>query len=93
MECKGKFKFKQIVRKDGGEFTNDKGQVIQFKESYALSVDEMTENGIYERKFKIAVDSPLVQDLLIKKPYSDIAITFDVQFYGNSIKAIPIAVE
>ncbi len=93
MECKGKFKFKQLVRKDGGEFTNDRGQLIQYKDSYTLTVDEQTENGIYERKFKIATDSDIVQELLIKKPYSDITLTFDINFFGNSLKAIPIAVD
>lgn len=93
MECKGKFKFKQLVRRDGGEFTNNSGQVIQYKECYVLTVDESTENGIYERKFKISADSELVQELLIKKPYSDVVITFNISFYGNSIKATPVAIE
>ena len=93
MECKGKFKFKQLQRRDGGEFTNSSGQVIQYKESYVLTVDEITDNGIFERKFKIPTDSELVQELLIKKPYSDITVTFEISFYGNSIKATPVAVE
>ncbi len=93
MECKGKFKFKQLVRRDGGEFTNNNGQVVSYKESYSLKVDEITDNGIYERTFKIPVESELVQELLIKKPYSDITLTFDIIFYGNSIKAVPVAVE
>lgn len=93
MECKGKFKFKQLVKKEGGEFTNNNGQVISYKESYSLKVDELSENGICERTFKIPVESEIVQELLIKKPYSDITLTFEIFFYGNSIKAIPIAVE
>lgn len=93
MECRGKFKFKQLVRREGGEFKNSKGDIISYKESYALKVDELTDNGIYERTFKIPVDSEIVQELLIKKPYSDITLVFDIIFYGNSIKAVPTAVE
>lgn len=93
MECRGKFKFKQLVRKEGGEFTNNRGQLIKYKDSYALKVDEQTENGIYERTFKIPTDSKLVEELLIKKPYSDITLVFNISFYGNSIKAIPVEIE
>lgn len=93
MECKGKFKFKQLLKRPGGEFTNNSGQLVSYRESYILTVDELTDNGIYERKFKIDIDSNLVEELLIKKSYSDITITFDIVFYGNSIKAVPVAVE
>ena len=63
MKCKGNFKFKGLQKRDGGVFKNNKGEEIQYKESYVIKADEETENGIYERSFKIAVDSPLVKDL------------------------------
>ena len=54
MKCVGKFKFKGLVKREGGSFTNDRGQEITYKESYLLKVDESTENGIYERGFEKA---------------------------------------
>lgn len=93
MKSVGKFKFKGLVKKDGGKFVNAKGEEIVYKESYSLTLDEETENGIYVRTFKIATDSVLVPKLLQYKPYQDIVLEFDVTFYGNSIKVIPTAIQ
>ena len=93
MKCIGKFKFKGLTRKDGGSFTNDKGQEITYKSSYSLKLDEMTEEGIYERVFKIAEDSALVSSLQQFKPYQDITLEFDVILYANSIKLVPCALK
>ena len=92
MQCKGKFKFKELVKREGGSFTNQKGDVINYKDTYNLKVDEVTENGIYERIFKIPTESELVEPLLITKPYTDITLEFDVIFYGNSIRLTPISI-
>lgn len=93
MKCIGKFKFKGLTRKDGGSFTNDRGQEITYKPSYSLKLDEMTEEGIYERLFKIADDSALVSSLQQLKPYQDITLEFDVILYANSIKLVPVALK
>lgn len=93
MKCIGKFKFKGLTRKDGGSFTNDRGQEITYKPSYSLKLDEMTEEGIYERIFKIADDSALVSSLQQLKPYQDITLEFDVILYANSIKLVPVALK
>ena len=93
MKCIGKFKFKGLTRKDGGSFTNDRGQEITYKPSYSLKLDEMTEEGIYERVFKIADDSALVSSLQQLKPYQDITLEFDVILYANSIKLVPFALK
>lgn len=93
MKCVGKFKFKGLTKKDGGSFTNDKGQEIIYKPSYSLKLDEMTEEGIYERLFKIADDSALVSSLQQLKPYQDITLEFDVILYANSIKLVPVALK
>ena len=89
MKCRGKFKFKEIVKKDAGSFKNAQGQVINYEESYALKVDEKTERGIQERIFKIPKDSPLVPELQKYEEYSDIVLDFDIVFYSNSIRIIP----
>ena len=93
MKCIGKFKFKGLTRKDGGSFTNDRGQEIKYKPSYSLKLDEMTEEGINERLFKIADDSALVSSLQQLKPYQDITLEFDVILYANSIKLVPVALK
>lgn len=93
MKCVGKFKFKGLTKRDGGSFTNDKGQEITYKSSYLLKLDEMTDDGIYERGFKIASDSELVAPLQKLQPYQDVTLEFDVILYTNSIKLVPIAIK
>ena len=88
MKCQGKFKFKSITKRDGGSFTNNQGQVITYKPSFSLKVDEVTEKGIFERQFKIAEDSPLLNVLVNVKPYDDIVLDFDVSFYESGIKIV-----
>lgn len=90
MISKGKFKFKSIEKREGGEFINDKGQLITYESSYVIKVDEQTENGIYERRFKISSsDNALVSKIQRLSAYDDIEMTFDIQFYGNSTKVVP----
>lgn len=90
MISKGKFKFKSIDKRDGGEFTNDKGQVIKYDSSYVIKVDEQTENGIYERRFKVSSDNNVLLSKIQRlSAYDDIEMTFDIQFYGNSTKVVP----
>ena len=51
MNCLGKFKFKGLNQKDGGEFTNSRGEKLTYKPSYQLKLDELSENGVNERIF------------------------------------------
>ena len=93
MKCNGKFKFKELTKKEAGEFKNSNGEIIKYDERYALKVDEITENGIYERIFKIAVNNQIIEQLQGLKPYQDIVIEFEVQFYNTSIRVIPVALK
>ena len=52
MECRGKFKYKGLTKKNGGEFTNGRGELVKYNESYEIKLDELTQDGVYERKFK-----------------------------------------
>lgn len=91
MKCQGKFKYKGLTKRDAGVFKNDKGQEISYKESYALKVDEVTENGtINERIFKIATDSVLVPQLMNKELYSDITLDFEIMLYNSGAKIVPV---
>ena len=92
MNCIGKFKFKGIVKKDGGSFVNQQGKEITYPEKYEIRVDEVTDNGIFERSFKLATNSDLVQELLITKPYTDIKLEFDINIYGKNVALIPVAI-
>lgn len=91
MKCRGSFKIKSLTKKNGGEFKNDRGEIIKYKESYSLKVDEQADGNIYERTFKIAVDSPLVAQLTNLKPYDDIVLEFDVNIYGTRTTIVPVA--
>ena len=92
MKCRGNFIYKAITKRDAGEFTNNNGELIKYNESYILKVDEITNEGIYERTFRIAIDSPIVKALENSKPYDDIVIEFDVRFYNNRNSVIPVAI-
>ena len=92
MKSVGMFKFKGLEKRAGGKFTNDNGREITYKDSYRLKVDEVTDNGIYERDFRIPADSSLVEPLLTLKPYTDIQIEFDIRFFGNKISCTPVAI-
>ncbi len=89
MKCRGIFKFKEIVKKEAGSFTNGQGQLINYPESYVLKVDEKTEKGIQERIFKLDKDSTLVPKLQKIGEYTDIVLDFVVIFYGNVIRIVP----
>ena len=91
MECRGKFKFKGMRKKSGGEFINGQGQKIEYPASYQLVLDEQTEDGIFERIFKLSMESDLIEPLLIVKPYTDIELEFKVEFYASGVRVIPIA--
>lgn len=92
MKSRGKFKFKGVTEKQGGEFKNNKGEMVPYKGSYSLKVDEITAEGVFERIFKIPLDSPLIKDLSNRELYSDIILDFDVKFYSSGISLIPTAI-
>lgn len=92
MKCVGNFKYKGITKKDGGSFTNANGQVIEYNPSYTLKVDEMTDNGIMERVFKLPVDSDMIPLLSELDLYQDIEIEFEVTIYSSRVVLTPIAI-
>lgn len=80
MKSQGKFKYKCLEKKDAGTFVNDKGQKIDYPAKYILKVDEIGQDGIEARGFKVAIDSTIVPKLVNIEPYSDVIIDFDIQF-------------
>lgn len=91
MKSTAKLIFKGIEKREGGEFVNDKGQKIKYDGSYVLKADEQTDNGIYERRFKIPLTNvALIESLKLKKAYDELTINFDIQMYGNNVRIVPI---
>lgn len=92
MKCKGKFRYRGITQKKAGEFINSRGDKIKYDASYEIKVDEETEDGNFERKFKTPIDSPLIPVLSKVPLYNDIVIEFQIQMFGTNVKLVPIAI-
>ena len=91
MICDGNFKFKEIRKVEKGSFTNAKGEVINYGESYKLKVDEIIEDRIVERIFKVDKENTsILNQLKSVKPYTDIKLRFDVKIYNSRVQLIPI---
>ncbi|MCI8999567.1 MAG: hypothetical protein HFJ26_01205 [Clostridia bacterium] len=91
MRSQGKFVFKGIEKRDGGEFTDAQGRNVKYDESYQLKLDEKTEKGIYERRLKVSKDNMLlVQKLEKLECYTEIELICDINFYGNRITVVPV---
>lgn len=91
MRCNGIFVFKSVTKRDGGSFTNDKGEEIHYDDSYVLKVDEVSDE-IRERKFKFpCTNKKLYEDLCKLDSYSKICIDFEVVIYNNSCKLLPFS--
>lgn len=92
MQCEGMFKFRGLTHVDAGSFINDKGQDVQYKESYKLKVDELTQYGLQERVFKLAPDSNLLPVLRQLNVYDDVHLLFDVIVYASGCRVIPVGI-
>lgn len=93
MECRGEFVFKTLEKREGGIFTNDKGENIKYSESYLLKVDELKDGKINERKLKFPVDNKdFAKKLEDLTPYTRVIIVFDVTMYSSNCKIVPVNV-
>lgn len=92
MRCNGIFVFKSVTKREGGTFKNDKGENINYSDSFVLTVDEITDE-IRERKFKFPCTNKKFYDELSKlDSYSKICLDFEVVIYNNSCKLIPVGI-
>ena len=88
--------FKSIKARDGGEFTNQSGQVIKYAPSYQVKFDEIVEGEAIERKIKVSKDDiELITSLQKLRTYSRALLGFDVGFnatgcYLKLISASPV---
>lgn len=94
MKCKGRFVFRELKKVDAGSFTDkETGEVISYKESYKLKVDEISEDGINERIFKVTTDNVnVLNGLKNVEPYNKIDIEFDLGLYPSGCRLTPSAV-
>lgn len=94
MKCKGTFVFKELKKVEAGSFTNkETGEIISYKENYKLKVDEVSEQGINERVFKITIDNTnCLNGLNGVKPYDKINIDFDLELFASGCRLKPLAI-
>ena len=91
MQCEGNFIFKAIEKRDGGEFTNDRGDKITYDDYYRITVDEVKGDKITQRFFKFPIkNKALFEKFENLKPYEDILIVFDIELYISSVKLVPV---
>lgn len=90
MKCQGIFRYRGLEKKEAGTFVNAQGQKIDYPAKYILKLDEVGEEGIEERCFKVALDSTFVPKIINTKIYDQVTIIFDIQFSKNgSTSLIP----
>ena len=94
MKCKSDFIFKCLEKREGGEFTNDKGELVKFASCYTMKVDEVEGEKITERIFKFPTNNQdLYSQLSSLNAYDKISIIFDVVIYRNNARLTPIDIE
>ena len=94
MKCTGQFVFRDLSHTDAGTFVNDKGQSIPYNASYKLKCDVQTDDGVKEIIFKITEDqSEIIAFCKTLQTYCKISIEFDIQFFGNNVRLVPIVVK
>lgn len=87
MKTKGNFIFKGATKKEGGTFTNDKGQKIEYSPKYLIKFDEIITNDkgqreVFERSIdlkEIPENNELITKILSLDLYSKVDFDFDVQ--------------
>ena len=86
--------FKGVSKRDGGEFTNDKGEVIKYDPSFIVKFDEDVNGEIVERRLKFPITNKALEHKLKEvEAYSKIVLLCDVQLYSANAKVLPIDME
>lgn len=86
--------FKGVSKRDGGEFTNDKGQVVQYEPSYVVKFDETVNGEIQERRLKFPITNNALKHKLSElEPYSKFTLLCDVQLFSANAKVVPMDME
>lgn len=85
--------YKGIKENKAGSFTNDKGQIINYNDSYKIRFDQLISGTPKETELKIKKELALNISKNLN-PYDKILLKLDVVIYGNNnISAIIESVE
>lgn len=88
MKCQNNVVFKSVSQRDGGSFTNEKGQTVKYDSAYVVRFDLEEENGeISEHKAKFkGNNNQLFTKFKSLKPYDKINLIFDVTIQNSGCK-------
>ena len=90
MKCEGNFIYKGIEERKGGEFTNERGQVIQFDTAYKITLDEIINGKAVTRTFTFPKNNIELANKFKKlKLYNNILVGFDILISKSNIKLVP----
>lgn len=87
MKCQNVVVFKGVEEREGGSFTNDKGQKINYDKSYVVRFDEEIDGNVVEKKVKFKGSNvQLFSRFKALKVYDKINITFEVSIQNSGCK-------
>lgn len=90
MKCEGNFLYKGIEERKGGEFTNERGQLIKFDPAYKITLDEIVNGKGETRTFTFPKNKVELADKFKNlKLYNEIIVAFDVVISKNIVKLVP----
>lgn len=90
MKCEGNFVYKGIEERKGGEFTNERGQIIKFDPAFKITLDEINNGKVETRTFAFPKNKTELADKFKDlKLYSEIIVAFDVVISRNNVKLVP----
>lgn len=90
MKCEGNFIYKGIEERKGGEFTNERGQVIKYDEAFKITLDETDGSKVNTRTFTFPKNNTeLANKFKDLKLYDNIVVAFEVVISRNNAKLVP----
>lgn len=90
MKCEGNFIYKGIEKRQGGEFTNERGQVIKYDDAFKITLDEVNEGKVITRTFTFSKNNTELENKFKSlKLYDNIVVAFDVVISRNNVKLVP----
>ena len=86
--------YKSLSVREGGEFTNERNQVVKYEPTFVIQFDENLDGKIIERRLKFPfTNKNLEKKIRDLQSYSKIKLVCSVQLYDNGAKVTPIDVE
>lgn len=86
--------FKDVVRREAGKWTNDKGEVLSYDASYVIVCDIKDNETIHERRLKFPVENKkLFGKLSSFDEYTKITLLCSVILYTGNAKVVPVDVK